>query len=137
MVKLLLYYTHLQGNDVDPCYDTTFWRTFLSRYPAGRNYSSTYDIRAYRSFFPQFEIEALLSDMCGWRMVAKRSFLGAGQDATRATLRVRMCSCGFHVDCFHWIPSRVRTEVELCLYNPTFASITSSVQPACLLGQHT
>jgi hypothetical protein len=81
----------MQGLDVDACYDTAFWNdTFLSGYPDNRGlvYDSQYDVRYWR-FLTRAQAEALRSDMCGWRMVAKRGYIGALQAATKNMLGVR------------------------------------------------
>lgn len=77
-----------QGTDVDACYDTAYWNSFLAGYPSSRNlYDATYDARYYR-FLTQSQVEALRSDMCGWRMVSKRGYIGALQGATINQLQV-------------------------------------------------
>jgi hypothetical protein len=93
----------MQGIEVDACYDTGFWNetflaasfngTFLSGYPPNRGlvYDSQYDVRYWR-FLNRDQAEALRADMCGWRMVAKRGYIGALQTATKNTLRVRSCA---------------------------------------------
>jgi hypothetical protein len=79
-----------QGTDVDACYDTTYWTNFLAAYPDTRGqYDSNYDIRHYR-YLIRSQAEALRADMCGWRMVAKRGYIGALQTATKTMLQVNL-----------------------------------------------
>jgi hypothetical protein len=82
----------LQGTDVDACYDTTYWRSILNRYPSSSPYDSTYDVRYSRNLI-RAQVEALLSDMCGWRMVSKRGYTGALKGATNTTLQVCVQLC--------------------------------------------
>lgn len=74
---------------MDACYDNAYWNTFLATYPSNRGsvYDSTYDVRYFR-ILVRSQVQALLSDMCGWRMVAKRGYIGALTNATKTTLRV-------------------------------------------------
>ncbi|WIA21649.1 hypothetical protein OEZ85_000822 [Tetradesmus obliquus] len=78
----------IEGTDVDACYDNAYWNTFLATYPSNRGsvYDSTYDVRYFR-ILVRSQVQALLSDMCGWRMVAKRGYIGALTNATKTTLR--------------------------------------------------
>jgi hypothetical protein len=85
----MVYMFPLQGTDVDACYDTAFWESLLALYPSAREdlYDSTYDVRYFRILIRE-QVEALRSDMCGWRMVSKRGYVGAVKGATNATLQV-------------------------------------------------
>jgi hypothetical protein len=78
-----------QGIDVDVCYDTAYWKNLLDGYNISRGnvYDSTYDMRYFR-ILARGQVEALRSDMCGWRMAAKRGYIGALQGTTKATLQV-------------------------------------------------
>jgi hypothetical protein len=79
----------LQGTDVDACYDAAFWNSFDGTFPASHSsFKQAYDIRFFRQVTPP-QVQALRSDMCGWRMVAKRGYLGALRGAINSTLQVR------------------------------------------------
>jgi hypothetical protein len=80
----------LQGTDVDACYDAAFWNSFSGEFPASYGTGSlkqAYDIRFFRQV-TRPQLQALRADMCGWRMVAKRGYMGALRGAVNATLQV-------------------------------------------------
>lgn len=76
----------IEGNDVDACYDTALWNTFLANYSESSGNSR--DIKEGRRFL-RGDVELIRSDMCGWRIAAKRAFMGASIEATKVTLQVR------------------------------------------------
>lgn len=87
----------MQGTDVDACYDNAYWTNILANYTSSRGsvYDSTYDVRFW-SILVRSQVQALLADMCGWRMVAKRGYIGALTNATKTTLLVGICCCAPH-----------------------------------------
>jgi hypothetical protein len=126
----------LQGTDVDACYDTAYWQSFLERYPSSGTLDSTYDVRYYRSLRRQ-QVEALLSDMCGWRMVSKRGYIGALKGAINTTLQVcfQQCTCNNRGNCVQqqWHACRCSRQLRLCFPS---GSLTSQLQATGQLQLH-
>lgn len=77
----------IEGIDVDACYNTQLWQQVVASFPQ-QNFTNKRSYTAAQVLTTD-RVEKLRSDMCGWRVVAKRGFTGASIDSTKNLLKVR------------------------------------------------